>query len=294
MPPSPSTPSTRYFPPSSVPRGRDLGRLPRRLVPRGRRERDGLLHGLGASSAPSPSGAPWSRAAWTPPSRRRAGRRPRARGVATVRARGVPWPSGSPGHHAQRRLSRGTPAAPGAGGAAGIRRGCAHRREGQPSGAGPPRSENAPGTSMPPQVGQVINNKYRLLRLIGDGGMGSVYEARHEALGTTRRAQVPPPRVLAARGPRAALPPGGAGLGADPEPARGPRHRRRPDAGRRRLHRARVPRGQDAPGPLRGALPRRRSGSRTPTRSTTRCRCSRASRPRTGRASSTATSSPTT
>src|SRR5262245_19942296 len=38
---------------------------------------------------------------------------------------------------------------------------------------------------MRPQVGQVINNKYRLVRLIGDGGMGSVYEAKHEVLGTT-------------------------------------------------------------------------------------------------------------
>ena len=38
---------------------------------------------------------------------------------------------------------------------------------------------------MRPQVGQVISNKYRLIRLIGDGGMGSVYEARHEGLGTT-------------------------------------------------------------------------------------------------------------
>jgi serine/threonine-protein kinase len=38
---------------------------------------------------------------------------------------------------------------------------------------------------MRPQVGQVINNKYRLVRIIGDGGMGSVYEARHEVLGTT-------------------------------------------------------------------------------------------------------------
>jgi serine/threonine-protein kinase len=38
---------------------------------------------------------------------------------------------------------------------------------------------------MPPQVGQVVNNKYRLLRHVGDGGMGSVFEARHETLGTT-------------------------------------------------------------------------------------------------------------
>jgi serine/threonine-protein kinase len=38
---------------------------------------------------------------------------------------------------------------------------------------------------MAPQVGQVVNNKYRLFRQIGDGGMGTVFEARHEALGTT-------------------------------------------------------------------------------------------------------------
>lgn len=34
-------------------------------------------------------------------------------------------------------------------------------------------------------VGQLINGRYRLIRMIGDGGMGTVFEARHELLGTT-------------------------------------------------------------------------------------------------------------
>ena len=148
---------------------------------------------------------------------------------------------------------------------------------------------------MRPQVGQIINNKYRLIRLIGDGGMGSVYEARHEVLGTTVALKFLHPELSRRSGPRAALPPGGAGLGADPEPARRARHRRRPD---RPTGLAFIVmeylEGKTLQALYEELVPGRAAALVRATRSSTRCRCSRASRPRTAPASSTAISSPTT
>src|SRR6185369_3983730 len=47
------------------------------------------------------------------------------------------------------------------------------------------RPRESSGRQMRPAVGDVIGGKYRIVRLIGDGGMGTVYEARHEFLETS-------------------------------------------------------------------------------------------------------------
>jgi serine/threonine-protein kinase len=45
-------------------------------------------------------------------------------------------------------------------------------------------------------IGTVVNGKYQLSRLLGDGGMGSVYEARHAVLGTRVAIKVLHPELV--------------------------------------------------------------------------------------------------
>ncbi|MGH7294172.1 MAG: protein kinase domain-containing protein, partial [Polyangiaceae bacterium] len=44
-------------------------------------------------------------------------------------------------------------------------------------------SDGAPTSASPALEGQLIAGKYRVLRLIGTGGMGTVWEGVHEELG---------------------------------------------------------------------------------------------------------------
>ena len=45
-------------------------------------------------------------------------------------------------------------------------------------------------------IGSVVNGKYRLVRILGDGGMGSVYEALHAVLGTRVAIKVLHPELV--------------------------------------------------------------------------------------------------
>ncbi len=46
------------------------------------------------------------------------------------------------------------------------------------------------------EIGSVVNGKYRIVRTIGDGGMGCVYEARHAMLGTRVAIKVLHPELV--------------------------------------------------------------------------------------------------
>jgi serine/threonine-protein kinase len=45
-------------------------------------------------------------------------------------------------------------------------------------------------------VGSIVNGKYRIVRILGDGGMGSVYEAHHAVLGTRVAIKVLHPELM--------------------------------------------------------------------------------------------------
>ena len=150
-----------------------------------------------------------------------------------------------------------------------------------------PREEESLGVDF---TGRVIDSRYRVLRKIGEGGMGTVYAAEHVEIGKVVAIKILHPHYSTRAGAGRAVPARGARRLAHRPPQHHRRDRLRHDRGRLRLLRHGAPRRDRS---------RRRAVARAPARperGPARSRSRSAARwpPRTPPASSTAISSPRT
>ena len=139
-------------------------------------------------------------------------------------------------------------------------------------------------------IGSVLDGRYRIDAVLGNGGMGRVYKGEHTGIGKAVAIKVLHARARREQEADAAVPARGARIG----PARSPEHRRR-------LATSACSRTARCTSSWRRSRARRsasgssaRSGSRGPRRWRSCAACSPGCATRTTRASSIATSSPTT
>ena len=208
---------------------------------------------------------------------------PRRRAAARRRA-AVRAPTTPPGRAARRARTRGNLA-----GGARARQGAARAAPGRPAvpGLAFPREEESLGVDF---AGRVIDSRYRVLRKIGEGGMGTVYAAEHVEIGKVVAIKILHPAYSTRAGAGRALPARGARRLAHRPPQHHRRDGLRHDRGRLRLLHHGAPRRDRS---RRRAVARAAPRSRTrPARS--RSRSAARWRRRTRPASSTAISSPRT